>query len=129
MSFLNDLGETLSTGGKFVADKAKELSEVANLRAQVISCDNVMNKNFKELGKLYYEQNKESNDSQFAEQISLIKNAEEKKSVLLNQIAELKAKTGDVSDDVVDNSDSVMTETYTEVEAAVTSDAASDDNQ
>ncbi|MDD6011055.1 MAG: hypothetical protein PUC13_06555, partial [Lachnospiraceae bacterium] len=62
MSFWNDLGEKVQsgsrivaekakTGGKAVADKAKELSQIASLKAQIASEENVINKNYKELGK------------------------------------------------------------------------------
>ena len=109
MSFWNDLGEKVQsgsrivaekakTGGKAVADKAKELSQIASLKAQIASEENVINKNYKELGKAYYEAHKDEEEFAYSEYMTNIKNAFVKKAELTCEVERLTAA------DVVDAS-------------------------
>ncbi len=99
MSFLDDLGETIANGSKAVADKAKEFSEIANLRAQIVSCDNAIHKNYKELGKLYFEDHKDDPEFAYSNAMNIIKDSMSKKEALLAQIADMKDKS-DATDTV-----------------------------
>lgn len=109
MSFWNDLGEKVQsgsrivaekakTGGKAVADKAKELSQIASLKAQIASEENVINKNYKELGKAYYEAHKDEEEFTYSEYMTNIRNAFVKKAELTCEVERLTAA------DVVDAS-------------------------
>lgn len=90
MSFFDDLGNTLENSGRVVVDKAKELSGLANLRAQIMGCDNTMHKNYKDLGKAYYEAHQGDANFEYAEYMNAIKDADVKKKELQAKIAELK---------------------------------------
>ncbi len=59
MEFFEKVGGIISTKGKAAADKAKELAEIANLKGQIGSCEEVIRKNYLELGKAYYVAHKE----------------------------------------------------------------------
>ncbi len=91
MSLWNDITEKVGAGSRVVADKAKEVSEIANIRAQIVSCDNTLVKNFKELGKAYFEAHKDDIDGDFSDIMNVIKEATAKKAGLNDQLAERKA--------------------------------------
>ena len=44
---------------KQVKNKAKEVADIASLKAQVTTCDEVIRKNYIAIGKAYYEKYKE----------------------------------------------------------------------
>ena len=116
MSVWSDLTAKFETGSKVVADKARELSQVANLRAQILGCDNVMYKNYRELGKAYYEAHKNDIDSEYEEIMNILSDAELKKADLLKQLEELK-QTEEVSDSE-DDEDTSIQELEDEIEVA-----------
>jgi len=107
MSFWDDITGKVSEGSKIVADKAKEVSEIANLRAQIVSCDNVLVKKYKELGKAYYAAHKDDIDKEFAEITTAIDEAEAKKAELNEKLADRKGTCKDdaqcATDTVVDD--------------------------
>lgn len=55
MDFLDKLTGTITTKGQEAVDKAKELAEITRLRNQISSCEEVIRKNYLEIGKLVYE--------------------------------------------------------------------------
>lgn len=89
MDFLEKVGETITTKGKDVADKAKDMAEIVSLKNQINACEDVIKKNYMEIGKLYYEEHIECENSAYERQCSAIKNAE-------NGIKELEAKIRDI---------------------------------
>ncbi len=90
MEFLDKLGETISVKGKEVSDKAKDMAEVVNLKSQISTCQNVIKKNYIEIGKRYYEKHASSPDEEYEEQCSAIANAENAINDLENKIREIK---------------------------------------
>lgn len=90
MDFFEKIGETITTKGKDVADKAKEAAEIANLRSQIAACEDVIKKNYLEIGKLYYEQFKEAEYNDFVEQCTAIDNAKSGVEALEAKIREIK---------------------------------------
>lgn len=99
MANWEEVKDKLEAGGKMVADKAKEIIDIAGMRAQMVSCDTTMSKNFRELGKAYYEAHKDD-DTEFADIMTIIKDAAAKKADLEAQLAELKAANAISDDDV-----------------------------
>ena len=85
MSLWNDITEKVGAGSKVVADKAKEVSEIANIRAQIVGCDNTLVKNFKELGKAYFEAHKDDLDGEFSEIMGVIKAVLTRQAELVNE--------------------------------------------
>lgn len=119
MSLWTDITEKVEVGSKVVVDKAKELSQLASLKAQVVSCDNTITKNYKEIGKAYYEAHKDDEAMEYAEFVKNISDSIEKKSGLEAQIAEIKDKAGILDvDDIDEDTVTVESEDTTE-EAAV----------
>lgn len=90
MDFFEKVGETITSRGKDVADKARELAEIASLRSQIGTCEEVVKKNYMEIGKLYYEQFKDSDSCDFMEQCTAITNARNGVSALEEKIRNIK---------------------------------------
>ena len=82
---MEKVGETITTKGKDVADKAKDMAEIVSLKNQISVCEDVIRKNYMEIGKLYYEEHIECENSAYGRQCSAITNAE-------NGIKELESK-------------------------------------
>ncbi|WMC93116.1 zinc ribbon domain-containing protein [Kineothrix sp. MB12-C1] len=90
MDFFEKVGATIVTAGKDVTDKAKDLAEIANLRSQINACEEVIKKNYMEIGRLYYEQFKEAEYNDFVEQCSAITNAKSGVEALEEKIRDIK---------------------------------------
>ena len=120
MSLWNDITEKVGAGSRVVADKAKEVSEIANIRAQIVSCDNTLVKNFKELGKAYFEAHKDDIDGDFSDIMNVIKEATAKKAGLNDQLAERKAaksaaSAADAAEEVVNDVAEAAADTVSDV--------------
>ena len=48
MDFIEKIGDTISAKGKEAADKAKELAEIASLKSQIGTCEEIIKKNYME---------------------------------------------------------------------------------
>ena len=75
MDILEKIGDTISEKGKEAADKAKELAEIASLKRQIAACEDVIKKNYLEIGKRYYELYGDMAEEDFAKQCNAVKNA------------------------------------------------------
>ena len=90
MDFFNKVEETLTTKGKVVADKAKEMAEIASLKSQIGTCEDVIKKNYAEIGRIYYENFGDCAEELFAKQCRAIKNAQIGVSELEQKIRDVK---------------------------------------
>ena len=90
MDFFEKVGETITGKSKDIVDKAKDLVEIASLRSQIGTCEEVIKKNYLEIGRLYYEQFKEAEYNDFVEQCTAISNAKNGVSALEEKIREIK---------------------------------------
>ncbi|MCR4650505.1 MAG: hypothetical protein K5662_01990 [Lachnospiraceae bacterium] len=97
MSFWNDVKDKVGVGSKAVAEKAKELSDIASLKAQIVSCESTINKGYKDLGRKYYEEHKNDEEYTYSEVMTLIRDAEVKKSELELKIKETKTEKVEAS--------------------------------
>lgn len=86
MDFFEKVGGVISTKGKAAADKAKSLAEIANMKGQIGSCEEVIKKNYLLLGKAYYEAHKEED----SEQVRAIADAERAITDLRKKILDIK---------------------------------------
>ena len=89
-SFVNKIGETISAKGKAVTLKAKDLAEIASLKSQIGTCENVMKKNYMEIGKRYYELHKDAWEEIYDEECRAISNARNGIEELETKIKEIK---------------------------------------
>lgn len=90
MEFFDKLGNTISTKGKEVAEKARDTADILNLKSQISTCEEVIKKNYLEIGRLFYEQYGEDPDAPFEKQRNAIKNARVGVRELQSKIDQLK---------------------------------------
>ena len=86
----NKLGETISVKGKEVTDKAKDLVEIANLKSRIKTNEDVMKRNYTEIGRLYYELHGMEPEADYEEQCRAIENAQNSINDLEEKIREIK---------------------------------------
>lgn len=55
MAFFDNMKETLTSAGRDVSQKAKEVSNIAKLKMDIKSKQDALDKQYIELGKHYYE--------------------------------------------------------------------------
>ena len=90
MDFFDRIGETITTKGREVTDKAKDLAEVANLKGQIHTCEDVIRKRYMEIGKMYYEQHRSMPEEEYEDACRDIDNAHSTVADLENRIKEIK---------------------------------------
>lgn len=76
MDFFNKVEETITVKGQIVVDKAKEMAEIASLKSQIGTCEEVIKKNYAEIGRIYCENFGDNPEELFAKQCRSIKNAQ-----------------------------------------------------
>lgn len=86
----NKIGETISIKGKEVTDKTKDLVEIANLKSQIKTNEDVMKRNYTEIGRLYYELHGLEPEADYEEQCRAIENAQNTINDLEEKIREIK---------------------------------------
>lgn len=90
MTFLKNLGGTLSNLAGSAADAAKKMAETARLNLAIGTEEKNINAAYLEIGKLVFEEEKNNPESPLAELCAKIVAAQEKIAELNEKIAELK---------------------------------------
>lgn len=90
MAFFDKMSETLTTKGKDVAKKAKELAEITGLNSQISIQQEIMNKAYISIGKAYYEQVKDNPDELYVSDFEKVTKASEKIQELKRQVNDIK---------------------------------------
>ena len=90
MDFFEKVVDTVTATGREAADKAKEMAEVARLKSQIATCEEVIKKNYLEIGRLFMEQYKDAEDAPFEKQRKAVLNAQEGIKDLQRKIREVK---------------------------------------
>lgn len=90
MDFLNKVEETVMVKGQVLVDKAKSAAEIASLKGQISTCEEIIKKNYAELGKLYYEQYGDAPQEAFEKQCQAIRNAQRGARELEQKIKDIK---------------------------------------
>lgn len=105
MAFWENFGETITAKSKEMADKAKNFTDIASLKGQIVSQENAILRYYKEIGREYYNAHKNDEVVECQAQFDSIKKAEGIIEELQKKIAELsgmkhcKACNSDVPDD------------------------------
>ncbi|GAB1476722.1 hypothetical protein MASR2M70_15580 [Bacillota bacterium] len=76
MSFFKDLGNKIGEVAGDAAEKAKDMAEVTKIKMDISAEEKKIQQAFIELGKLYYDQVKDQEESPGAEQSAVIKASE-----------------------------------------------------
>lgn len=90
MDFVEKVGEVISEKGREAVDKTRTLAEIMGLKGQIATCQEVIKKNYLEIGRLYYEEYRDVEDAPFEKQIEAITNARRGVEELQAKIDELR---------------------------------------
>jgi len=90
MAFWENFSETISMRSKEVADKAKNLTDIANLKGQIVTQENTILRNYREIGRAYYNAHKDDITKEFPSEMENIAQAELMIADLKKKISELK---------------------------------------
>lgn len=89
MDFFDKIGETITTKGKEVSDKAKDMAEIANLKGQIHTCEELMKKRYIEIGKIYFDKHGSTPEEEYEDACRDIENAQ-------NTIADIDARIREI---------------------------------
>lgn len=89
MEFFDKLGETLVTAGRDVSKKAKDLSGTAKLNLDIKAKEDFLQKQYAEVGRLYYEAHKDDAEPVY-EQFESIREAEESIEQMKKDLLDIK---------------------------------------
>ena len=106
MALWEDFSETISMKGKEMADKAKIFTDIANLKGQIVSYENTILRNYREIGRSYYNTHKDDLTKEFPTEMDNIAEAKRKISDLKKKISDLKGtkKCTSCGSDIPDDS-------------------------
>ena len=90
MDFFDKLGDVIITKGTEATEKAKELAEIARLKGQIGTCEEVIRKNYLEIGKLYCEMHGQEPEAEYEEYCLAVKNAKAGMEELEEKIKKIK---------------------------------------
>lgn len=90
MEFFEKVEAVVTSKGQEVVDKAKELAEIARLKSQIGTCEDVLKKNYMEIGRIYCENFGDCPDPLFEKQCRAVKNAKNGIEQLEKQIRDIK---------------------------------------
>ncbi|MCM1123611.1 MAG: serine proteinase [Eubacterium sp.] len=90
MDFFDKIGETITTKGREVSDKAKDMAEIANLKGQIHTCEELIKKRYIEIGKIYYDMHGSTPEEEYEDACRDIENAQNTVADLETRIKEIK---------------------------------------
>ena len=90
MDFFDKVGDVITSTGKDVVKKAKDIAEAANLKSQISCQERIIDEAYVEIGKAYYEVHKDEENHMYMEQCATISDAMEKISQLNDELVRLK---------------------------------------
>ncbi len=93
MGFFDELTESLTTAGRDVTQKAKDVSELAKLKLDIKSKEDYVQKQYAALGAAYFAKHKDEEGIEEAEQFFLIKEALGEIDRLKNEVLKLQGAT------------------------------------
>ena len=117
MAFLDHIGKKISAAAGTAADKAKDLGEIAKLKAEILGVQSDINNAFSELGRKVYEQGKCNPESDYAQECARI-------TGMYEQIESLRARIALVKSDGTQETDCVVKLDKADVQTAQGTPAA-----
>ncbi|MCR4897137.1 MAG: hypothetical protein K5891_10220 [Lachnospiraceae bacterium] len=90
MEIFEEITGALYNAGKAISDKADQVAQMAKLKSEIMTCDDVLKKNFIAIGKKYYEAHKDDAGSELAKELTAITNAMKGKADLEEKLRQLK---------------------------------------
>ncbi|MBP3205643.1 MAG: hypothetical protein IJ147_09710 [Lachnospiraceae bacterium] len=90
MDIIEKVSGTVAEKRKQAVGKAKEIAEIAALKNQVAACEEVIQKNYLEIGKLFVEMYQDAEDAPFEKQRKAVLNAKVGVEELKRKIKQIK---------------------------------------
>lgn len=90
MAFFDKLGESISSKGKDVAKKAKELAEISGLNGKISTQEEIIRQSYLDLGKEFYEKYKNVPENEFGAKCDIITVAYVEIEEIKNEINKIK---------------------------------------
>lgn len=90
MEFFNKLGDTIVNATQEVGEKAKGMTDVAKLQYEMKTKEDFINKQYQEIGKLYYQNNRVSASEEYKELFDEVDAAQTRISEIKDKIAFMK---------------------------------------
>ena len=90
MDMFEKFGETIKQKSKVAADKAKEVAGIAQLKIQISTQEDLIKKNYQEIGKRYFDLYKDMPEDPFMKECDDIKAAQKEIEKLQEQMEMLK---------------------------------------
>ncbi|MCR5425932.1 MAG: hypothetical protein K6E81_03790 [Lachnospiraceae bacterium] len=75
MEIFEEISGQIYSAGKAIAEKAGKLSGIAKLKSEISTCDEVLKKNYIEIGRKYYEAHREEEEDPYDKQLKAITHA------------------------------------------------------
>ena len=97
MELFEKIGDKISKGGKDVAKKAKDISDLAKLNSKVHSYEDIIKDVLQQIGKQYFEANKGNPAPEFMELFQQVINAQGAIEQCKEEICSIKGVRGCVS--------------------------------
>lgn len=72
MGFLDGLGATISQKSNEMAAKTRDMVEITNMNGQIAKLNKALQQQYQTLGEHYYQENKETEEAKFAEEMKAI---------------------------------------------------------
>jgi len=89
MAFFDDVKKSLTSTGKQVARKTKEITDIYQLKSQISAENEKIDKFCREIGRKVFEKAEEADEARFAAEFEFIRDCLAKKKELENQLAEM----------------------------------------
>ena len=86
MAFLDQLEQAITETGHSISRKAKDLAEITKKKNMLHTCEEVIDRQYSEIGKAYYEAHKEEEDNPYAQQCRAVRDAQRGAEALQKQI-------------------------------------------
>jgi hypothetical protein len=90
MDFFEKTVNTITSKGREIGDKTKDITTIAKYRNQIGTCEEVIKKNYAVIGKKYYEEHGTEAEPEFDEACRNIRNAQQGITDLEEKINEVK---------------------------------------
>ncbi len=92
MAFFDKLEQTITETGHSIGRKAKDLAEITKLKNMLHTCEEVIDRQYREIGKAYFEAHKDEEDDLYAQQCKAIRDAQRGAEALQEQIDALRGE-------------------------------------
>ena len=90
MDFFEKTVNTITSKGKEISGKTKDMTTIAKYRSQISTCEEVVKKNYAMIGKTYYEEHGNEAEPEFDEACRNIRNARQGIADIEEKIKEVK---------------------------------------